>query len=57
LKTSKEEREGDLGVEGRIILKLILDKWDVGGINEIHLSQCKVQWWASTNMETNFQDP
>jgi hypothetical protein len=40
-------REGDhledIGVDGRIILKWILEKWD-GGIDWIDLAQDRIRW-------------
>jgi hypothetical protein len=45
-------REGDyfeyLGVDGRIILKWILDKWD-GDMNWLDLAQDRNRWRAVVN--------
>jgi hypothetical protein len=37
-----------LGIDGRIILKLIFEKWDKG-MNCIDLAQDKKLWWALVN--------
>jgi hypothetical protein len=45
-------REGDIledtGINGRIILKQILEKWDAG-MNWIHLAQDRDRWQALVN--------
>ena len=37
---------GDAGIDGRIILRWILRKWDVGGTDWIELAQDKGRWRA-----------
>ena len=37
---------GDPGVDGRIILRWIFRKWDVGGIDWLELAQDRDRWWA-----------
>jgi hypothetical protein len=45
----------DLGVIGRIILKIIFEKW-VGGVMEwIDLAQNKDRWWVFVNAIMNFR--
>ena len=39
----------DPGVEGRIILRWIFRKRDVGGIDWIELAQERDRWWALVN--------
>ena len=39
MNTSERENLGDPGVDGRIILRWIFRKWDVGGMNWIELAQ------------------
>jgi hypothetical protein len=43
----------DPGVDGRIILKLIFEKWD-GGMNWIDLAEDKDRWRALVNAVMNF---
>jgi len=38
----------DLGLDGRITLKLIFKKWD-GGMDWLHLAQDRYRWWALVN--------
>jgi hypothetical protein len=46
----------DPGVEGRIILKWILEKGD-GGMDWIDLAQDRERWWALVNAVMNFRIP
>jgi hypothetical protein len=39
----------DPGVDGRIILKWIFKKWDMGGIDWIDLVQDRERWHALVN--------
>ena len=47
---------GDQGVDGRIILKLIFEKWD-GGVNWIDLAQDSDRWWALVIAVMNLRVP
>jgi hypothetical protein len=46
-----EERDhlGDPDVDGRIILRRIFRKWDVGGMDRIELAQDRDRWRALVN--------
>jgi hypothetical protein len=44
----------DAGVDGRIILKWILEKWD-GGTDGIDLAQDRDRWRAVVNAVMNLQ--
>ena len=44
----------DSGVDGRIILKWIFDKWD-GGMDWIHLEQDRDRWRAFVNTAMNLR--
>jgi hypothetical protein len=44
------------GVDGRIIIKLIFEKW-VGGINWIDLAQDRDRWRAVVNAVMNLRVP
>jgi hypothetical protein len=54
-------REGDHlkdpGVEARIILKLIFEKSDVGGMDWIDLFQYRHRWRALVNVVINIRVP
>ena len=47
----------DRGVDGRIILKWIFRKWDVGGMDWIELAQDRDRWRALVNAVMNFRVP
>ena len=47
---------GDLALDGRILLKLILNK-SVGDVERIDLAQCKDQWLAVVNTAKNLRVP
>jgi hypothetical protein len=53
-------REGDHlggpGVDGRIILKWVFEKWD-GGMDWIELAQDRDRWRALVNAVTNLRVP
>jgi hypothetical protein len=49
-------REGDPGVDGRIILKSIFKKWN-GSIDWIDVAQDRDRWQALVNAVMNFQVP
>jgi len=44
---------GDPGVGGRIILRWIFRKWDVGGMDWIELAQDRDRWRALVNAVMN----
>jgi hypothetical protein len=46
----------DTSVDGRVILKWILEKWD-GGVDWIDLAQDRDRWRAVVNAVMNVQDP
>ena len=46
---------GNPGIEGRIILRWIYRKWDVGGMDWIELPQDKDRWMALVNAVMNFR--
>ena len=48
---------GDPGVDGRIILKWIFRKWDVGAMDWNHLAQDRDRWRELENAVMNFRFP
>jgi len=46
----------DPGLDGRIILRWILRKWDVG-MDWIDLAQDRDRWWALVNAVMNLRVP
>ena len=46
----------DLGIDGRIILKLILEKW-VGGMDWIALARVRDRWRGLVNAAMNILGP
>jgi len=50
---------GHPGIDGRIILRWIFRKWDVGvwGMDSIELVQDRGRWWALVNAVMNLQVP
>jgi len=46
----------DQGIDGKIILKLILKKWD-GGMDCIDLAYVRFRWRAVVNAVMNFRVP
>jgi hypothetical protein len=47
----------DLGMDGRIILKLIFKKWDQGDMDWVDLAQDRDRWRALVNAAMNLQIP
>jgi hypothetical protein len=45
----EEDILGDFDLDGRIILKYILKKWDVKDVHSIPLAQYREQWRALVN--------
>ena len=43
--------------DGKIILRLIFRKWDVGGMEWIELAQDRGSWWALLNAVMNLRVP
>jgi len=50
-------RRGDLGVDGRIILKCIFRKWDVGVMDWIELTQTRDRWGTLVTAVMNLRGP
>ena len=48
---------GDPGVDGRIILRWIFRKWDVGDVDWIELAQDRDRWRALVNVVMNLRVP
>jgi hypothetical protein len=48
---------GDPDIYGRIILRWLFRKWDVGGMDWIKLAQDRDRWWALVKVETNLRVP
>jgi hypothetical protein len=46
---------GDPDIDGRIILRRVLRKWDVGGMDWIKLAQDKDRWHALVNTVMNLR--
>ena len=46
---------GDTGVDGRIILRWIFRKWDVGGMDWIELAHDGDRWRAYVNAVMNLR--
>jgi len=47
----------DQGVDGRIILRCIFRKWNVGGTDWIDLTQNRDRWRALLKAVMNFRSP
>jgi hypothetical protein len=48
---------GDPGVDGRIVLRCIFRRWDVGGMDWIGLAQDRDRWLALVNAVINLRVP
>ena len=48
---------GDQDVDGRIILRWIFRKWDVGVMDWVELAQDRDRWWALVNAVMNLRVP
>jgi hypothetical protein len=53
----KRDHLDDPGVNGRIILRWICRKWNVGGMGWIELAQDRDRWQALVNVVINLQIP
>jgi hypothetical protein len=47
----------DTGIDGRIILRWIFRRWDVGGMDSIELVQDRDRWRAHVNAAMNLWVP
>jgi len=54
---SETDLLGDPGVDGRIILRWIFRKWDVGVVNWIELAQDRDSWRALVQVVMNLRGP
>ena len=48
---------GDPGIDGRIILRWIFRKWDVGAVDWFELAQDRDRWRAFVNAVMNLRVP
>jgi hypothetical protein len=48
---------GDPGIDGRIILRWIFRKWDVGGVDWLDLARDRKRWRAFVNAVINLRVP
>jgi hypothetical protein len=48
---------GDPGVVGRIILRWIFRKWDVGGMDWMELARDRGRWWVLVDAVMNLVVP
>ena len=53
----KRDHLGEAGVDGRIILKWIFRKWNVGVMDWIERAQNRHSWRALVNAVMNFRVP
>ena len=56
-KLRERDHMGDPGIDGRIILRWIFRKWDVGGMNWIELAQDNDRWRALVTAVMNIRVP
>jgi len=47
----------DTGLDGRIILRCIFRKWDVGGMDWVELAQDRDRWPALVDVVVNLRVP
>jgi len=50
-------RLGDPRIDGRIILRWIFRKWDVGGMDWTQLAQDREGWWGLVYVVMNLRVP
>jgi len=48
---------GDPGIDGRIILRRIFKRWDVGNVDWIDVAQDRGRWQARVNAVMNVRVP
>jgi len=53
----ERDHGGDPGADGRIILRWIFSKWDVGGMDWIELAQDRDRWRTSVTAVKNLRVP
>jgi hypothetical protein len=53
----KRDHLGNAGIYGRIILRWICRKWDMGGVDWIELAQYTDRWRALVNAAMNLRVP
>jgi len=56
-KPEGKDHLGNPGVDGRIILRWIFRKWDVGGMDCIELAQDRDRWRTLVNAVINLRVP
>jgi len=56
-KLRERDHLGDPGLDGRIILRWIFGKWDVGVMDWIYLAQDRDRWRALVNAVMNLRVP
>jgi hypothetical protein len=57
IRLKERDHLGDSGVDGRIVLRWIFRKWDVGGVDWIELAQNRDRWWALVTAVMNLWVP
>jgi hypothetical protein len=53
----EQDYRGDPDTDGRVILRWIFRKWDVGGGDRIKLAQDRDRWQALVNVVMNLRVP